>query len=1052
MKFIIVLFFLNSLLLTVHGQNIFSKELKNFKPRSIGPAGMSGRITAIDVVGKSPDVWYVGSASGGIWKTINAGASWTSIFDEQGTLNIGAIAIDQSNPSVIWVGTGEGNPRNSLNLGEGIFKSMDGGKSWKKMGLEKTFNLHRILIDPTNSEVVYAASIGNPYSEHPERGVYKTVDGGETWKRVLYTNDTSGCAELVMDPSNPNKLIASMWQHRRTPWSFKSGGPGSGLYITIDGGKTWKKLGKTEGLPAGQYGRIGLSFSRSMPSRVYALVEATKNGLYKSDDGGFKWDLVNNEPQWVTNRPFYFQKISVDTKNENRLYSIHETIDVSEDGGKTFRTLLPYSGIHPDHHAFWISADDPSFILDGNDGGMGITRDKGKSWTFNENLPAGQFYHINVDNLIPYNVMGGMQDNGSWHGPAYTWTQGGIRNYYWENVGGGDGFDVMPDLDSTDWVYSMSQGGNLQRMNFKTGERWFIKPVDSDTTRKLRFNWNSALAQDPFDHSTLYYGSQYIHKSTDKGASWQRISPDLSTNDPKKIDQTENGGLTIDNTGAENHCTILSIEPSGKEKGVIWVGTDDGNLQLTRDGGKTWTNFRGKIPGMPVGCWIPQIRASRYHGGEAFVVANDYRRGDFRPFISRTKDYGKTWTTLLDDKKVNGYALCILQDPVEPNLIFVGTEHGLWVSFNNGNSFHHWKNEFFPAVSTFDLAEQEREGDLAIATFGRALWIVDDIGPLRRIASREGKAFSERLTVFEIPDAFQASYRNAPGYEWSVMGLWDAMNRTRGAQVSYFIQPVKDTSKDKIDSVAVKILNEKNEVIRNLKWKSDTGFNRQWWGMEEKGFRQLPTTRGRRSAVIGDAEPSGLEVFPGRYKVVVISGHDSAAAYVTIKDDPRLNKKANVKLMQKQLMDRLHKSVDKLIVGTDQLAESEEVLGKMNTELTGLTGSVVDSLRKMTLLLQDSLKAIHEFISGRTSDRQGLSRPEQITVVGTLQTAQGYIFSKSVAPGQQEEQLVKNAENMIAAAINRINSFYAIRWMDYRKQVEASKVNLFKDYAPISIQ
>ncbi|MGZ3951979.1 MAG: WD40/YVTN/BNR-like repeat-containing protein, partial [Flavisolibacter sp.] len=520
----------------LNAQNISINQLKNLKPRNIGPAGMSGRITTIDVVNNDQDTWYVGSASGGVWKTTNAGASWTPVFDKEGTLNIGSIAIQQSNPSVVWVGTGEGNPRNSLNLGDGIFKSLDAGRTWKKMGLEKTHNIHRIIVDPTNPNIVYAAAIGNPYAEHPERGVYKTTDGGETWSLVLHTNDTSGCAELVMDPSNPNKLIANMWQHRRTPWSFKSGGPGSGLYITVDGGKNWKKLGKDDGLPAGELGRIGLAFAESMPSRVYAMVEATKNGLYKSDDGGFKWEVITQEPAIVTNRPFYFQDIRVDTKNENRLYSIHDIVEVSEDGGKTFKTMLPYGGIHPDHHAWWISPTDPNFILDGNDGGMGISRDRGRTWNFNENLPVGQFYHINVDNATPYNVMGGLQDNGSWVGPAYTWTNGGIRNYYWNNIGGGDGFDAMPDQDDPSWVYSMSQGGSLQRYNYKTGERWFIKPADLDTTKKLRFNWNSGIAQDPFDHSTIYFGSQFLHKSTDKGATWQTISPDLTTNDSIKID------------------------------------------------------------------------------------------------------------------------------------------------------------------------------------------------------------------------------------------------------------------------------------------------------------------------------------------------------------------------------------------------------------------------------------------------------------------------------------------------------------------------------------
>ena len=1042
---------------SLNAQTISLDQLKALKPRNIGPAGMSGRITAIDVVNRRQDTWYIGSASGGVWKTTNAGASWTPVFDAEKTLNIGSIAIQQSNPSVVWVGTGEGNPRNSLNLGEGIFKSMDEGKTWKKMGLEKTSNLHRIIIDPTNPNIVFVAAIGNPYAEHPERGVYKTTDGGETWSRVLYTNDSSGCADLAMDPSNPNKLIANMWQHRRTPWSFRSGGPGSGLYMTVDGGKNWKKLGKTEGLPAGNYGRIGLAFSQSMPTRVYAMVEATKNGLYRSDDGGFKWELVNSEPQWVTNRPFYFQDIAVDTKNENRLYSIHDMVDISEDGGKTFRTLLPYGGIHPDHHAWWISPTDPDFMLDGNDGGMGITRDRGRSWNFNENLPVGQFYHVNVDNEIPYNVMGGMQDNGSWHGPAYTWTSGGIRNYYWDNIGGGDGFDAMPDPDNADWVYSMSQGGSLQRLNYKTGERWFIKPPDLDTINKLRFNWNAAIAQDPFDHNTIYFGSQFVHKSTDKGASWQVISPDLTTNDKDKIDQSENGGLTLDITGAENYCTILAIEPSAKEKGVIWAGTDDGNLQLTRDGGKTWTSFRGKIPGLPVGAWIPQIRASRFNGGEAFVVANDYRRGDFRPYIFRTTDFGKTWTNMLANKNIEGYALCVLQDPTEPNLIFAGTEHGVWVSFNNGASFQHWKNDDFPAVSTFDLAIQEREADLVIATFGRALWVVDDIRPLRKLAANNGKLFAKRITVFETPGAYQASYRSATGYDWSTNGLYDAENRRRGAEVSYFILPVKDTGARRMDSLQVRIYNEKNELIRNLRWKADTGMNRQWWGMEERGFRQPGSAgrggggggRGGFGGGGGGAEPAGMQVFPGTYKIVLSAGREMDSTFVVIKDDPRMKKTEEVKTAQRKMLDRLRKTSDKLVTGMDRLAESEEVLNKLSNDLRGLQGRDMDSLRKATASIQDSIKNIREFISGRTSDRQGLSRPPQVTVLGTMQTAQQYITAKSVAPGPQEEQLVKNAEDMINAALQRINSFYATRWLTYRKHVENTKINLFKDYQPI---
>ncbi len=1069
-------------------QKVSLDQFKNWKPRNIGPAGMSGRITAIDAVVANPNIIYVGAASGGVWKTENSGHTWAPVFDDQPLQNIGSIAIQQNNPNIVWVGTGEGNPRNSLNLGAGIFKSMDAGKTWKRMGLEKTICIHRVVIDPANPNTVYAAAIGNPYAEHSERGVFKSTDGGETWNKILYVNDTTGCADLVMDPSNPNKLIAAMWQFRRTPWNLKSGGVGSGLYITIDGGKNWKKLSKDDGLPDGQLGRIGVAFARSMPSRVYAKVEATKNGFYKSDDGGFKWALVNSNADQVTDRPFYYQEIYVDPKNENRIYDVHSTITLSEDGGKSFSTLIPYSGIHPDHHAWWINPEDANFIIEGNDGGIGISRDRGKNWVFDEKLPAGQFYHINVDNEMPYNVMGGMQDNGSWHGPAYVWINGGIRNYYWHNVGGGDGFDVMPDPEDASWVYSESQGGSVGRRNWKTGESWFIRPLPLDPKLLMRFNWNSAMAQDPFDKKTIYFGSQFVHKSTDKGVSWETISPDLTTNDTVKIKAYQNtGGLTMDITGAETHCSILSISPSSKEQGTIWVGTDDGNVQLTRDGGKTWTNFRGKIPGMPLSCWVPQVTASRHSAGEAFVVANDYRRGDFKPYIFRTKDYGATWTRMVDENKVKGYALCVIQDPVEPNLVFVGTENGLWVSFDNGNSYEQWKNGY-PSVSTYDMAIQEREADLVIATFGRALWVLDDIRPLRKVAANGGKAITNPVTVFTAPDAYQAQYKAADGYEWSVYGLWDADNRRRGAEVSFFINkpkaPVDSASRQPTapaavtdqpaapvqafggggggrggggrfgfgspggrgDSAMVRIYNSTNELIRTLRWVIDSGFNRQYWGMEEKGIRQPGSPKPQP----GTAEPGGFQVLPGTYKIVITYARTSDSTMITVKDDPRLGNRNDIKIAQRKMYDRLKKSADKLTEGMDRLTEADEVCSKMAAQLRGIEGKDADSLRKTTTKMQDEIKSIREFISGKTSDKQGLSRnPFEVTVMSQAQQAQQAIGSKMVEPGPQVETMLANAEKAIGDAVQKINGFFDGKWKDYRAQVEGTKVNLFKDYKPI---
>jgi len=1016
-------------------------RFSDMKPRNIGPAGMSGRITAVDAVVEDPRHIWLGAASGGVWKTENGGMSWTSLFDEQPILNVGSIAIQQNNPSTVWVGTGEGNPRNSLNLGEGIYRTLDAGRTWQGMGLEKTRNIHRILIDPLHPQTVYAGVIGNPYAPHPERGVFKTTNGGASWERILYTNDSSGIGDMIMDPANPNKIFAAMWQHYRTPWSLMSGGRGSGLYMTVDGGRNWKQLGKAEGLPDGHLGRIGLAISRSRPERVYALVEATKNGLYMSDDGGYHWSLVNSDPQWVTNRPFYFQDIACEPQNENRLWMINQMISMSEDGGKTFKNVIPYNGIHPDHHAFWIHPKDGNFIIDGNDGGIGITRDRGAHWIFDEKLPVGQFYHINVDNDMPYNVMGGMQDNGSWRGPAYIWSEGGIRNYHWKSLWSGDGFDVMPDPEDAEWVYAMSQGGSVGRYNVRTGQQWYIKPVSTDPAVRFRFNWNAAIAQDPFDKSTIYFGSQFLHRSTSKGAAWQTISPDLTTNDSAKIDQSKNGGLSLDITGAENFCTILTIAPSPLEKDVIWVGTDDGNVQLTRDGGKTWTNFRGKIPGMPVGGWIPQIQASRHVAGEAFVVCNDYRRGDMKPYIFRTSDYGKTWTRMVDEKKVTGYTLCVLQDPTEPNLIFTGSEQGLWVSLDNGITFEQWKHGF-PPVSTFDMAIQEREADLVIATFGRSIWVLDNIRPLRAHAAAKGK-ITKPFMLYPPPTAVQAQFTNPDGYEWSTWGLWEAQNRSREASISWFSDA--DTSaaerkKKGVDSIRIRIMDAQGRHVRELKMPSGSGFNRQYWGMESKGTRMPGSPKPKPGA----PEPGGQPVMPGRYTIVASLGDRQDTTLITVADDPRLGDRTAVRQAQQALRDRLMQMAQPLTDAMDRLSEAEEAAGRIETAYKDDKGAMADSIRKSTKSVQDSIKAIREFISGKRSTAQGYGQVPRTTVMSQFQQALQAIGARPLEPGEPEKMLVEEAGRQLSFAVGRIDAWLGSSWPVYQELVRSHQPDLIR--------
>jgi photosystem II stability/assembly factor-like uncharacterized protein len=724
-------------------QQVDVSQLKGLGMRNIGPAGMSGRITAIDVDLSNPSIMYAGAASGGVWKSTSGGINWVPVFDQETTQAIGALRINQRNTSEIWVGTGEGNPRNSHNTGEGIYRSLDAGRTWTRMGLEATRNIHRIIIHRDQPSVVFAGAMGSIWGPNPERGVYKTSDGGKTWRNVLYVNERTGCADLVVDPSNPNKLIAAMWEYGRQPWTFNSGGSGSGIYISHDGGETWTKRTEADGLPKGPLGRTGLAIAPGKPNVVYAIVEAEENALYRSDDGGFNWRKTTADN--IGGRPFYYHEIYVDPKNENRVYSLHTYLNRSEDGGRSFETWIGWT-VHLDHHAFWIHPEDPDFLITGNDGGLNISRDGGKTWKFVDNLPLGQFYHVNYDMDIPYNIGGGMQDNGTFVGPSSIWQQGGIKNHHWQEVYFGDGFDLGFRPDNNRYVYAMSQGGNLGMVDRHTGKTEFIKPVHPEGI-PLRFNWNAGFAQNPFHNCGIYYGSQFLHKSMDCGKSWQVISPDLTSNDPEKQKQHESGGLTIDNTAAENHTTIIAIAPSTLDEQVIWVGTDDGFVQLTRDGGRSWTNVSLNLPGVRPGSWIPYVEASVHDAGEAFVVVSDYRRNDWRPMVFHTKDYGRTFTRIVDEQQVRGHAQVLLQDPVERNLLWLGTDNGLWLSIDGGKHWAQWTNGF-PAVQTSDLKVHPREHDLIVATFGRALWILDDIRPIRALGPYPGPGAGAALQGF----------------------------------------------------------------------------------------------------------------------------------------------------------------------------------------------------------------------------------------------------------------------------------------------------------------
>ena len=1030
------------LLLTTLGwnQSINMEKLENFKARSIGPAGMSGRVTAIDALHSNPDVIYIGTASGGVWHSESGGIDWKPIFDEQPYANIGALAIDQSNPSIIWVGTGEGNPRNSANSGNGIYKSMDGGKTWLHLGLEGTRNIHRILINPQKPDEVFVGAQGSAWGPSKDRGVFKTNDGGKTWKKILYVNESTGIGELVMDPGNPRKLFAGMWQMRRWPWFFKSGGPGSGLYVTHDGGENWKRLSPENGLPKGELGRMGLAIARSNPKVVYALIESKKNALYRSQDGGEKWTRVADKN--IGNRPFYYAEIHVDPANENRLYNLYSVVSVSEDGGKTFRTLIPWNNIHPDHHAWWVHPQNPHLIMEGNDGGMAISRDRGETWRFVENLPLAQFYHINVDNDDPYNVYGGMQDNGSWQGPSLVWRNGGIRNSYWEEVSFGDGFDVVPDPNNSRYGYSMWQGGNLLRYDLKTGHNQYIRPTDPEEVA-LRFNWNAAIAVDPFNPNGLYYGSQFVHYSEDRGDTWTRISPDLTSNDPEKQKQLESGGLTYDVTQAENFTTLLTIAPSPVEKGVVWAGSDDGNLHLTRDGGKSWQNLSSRLKGVPQGSWIPQIKASRNNAGEALVVVNNYRRDDWTPYLYHSKDFGKTWRRLVREGQVNGYVLSAAQHPDAENLIFLGAEGGLYFSIDWGENWHKWTHGY-PTVSTMDMIIHPREKDLIIGTFGRSAYILDDLGPLVELAKEGGSLLDEPLRLFPIPEATLASYRQGSGGRFVGDEAYAGQNKPYGAMISFVYNAQKDSSGQKGDPLKMEIFNLNKDIIRTVTLKPDSGFNRVFWRLNQKGVRWPGTEKPKKK----DApEPSGNAVLPGSYQVRLSSGDWVDSAMVNVRMDPRLTVNEAVLVRRNDLLEAL---MDKRALATeaaDRLRDSREVIETIHKLLGDREDDLAKGVRKEGKALQDSIKQMMTHILN--AEKQGIYRDPN-TLSAKLSRAQSYTSWAWHISEPAVEAAAKHAERRLDEVVKTVNRFLAGPWQRYQEGVEQADIKLFKKYSPMA--
>ena len=918
--------------------------------RHIGPGTMSGRVTAIAVPHNEPEVIFVGTASGGLWKSTSAGVTWEPIFDDQPTQSIGAVALSPLNPDLVWVGTGEGNPRNSHTSGRGLFRSLDGGASWDFMGLEETRNIHRILIHPRDPNTVYVAATGSAWGDSPARGVYKTTDGGRTWNHILSIDERTGCAELIMDPSNPDKLFAAMWSFRRQPWTFTSGGEGSGLYVTHDGGDTWVERTEEDGLPEGELGRMGLAMSAANPDVVYALVESKDYALYRSDDGGATFRRQTTDSD-VGNRPFYYAEIHCDPTNEDHVFSLWSMVSKSTDGGRSFDIILPYSGVHPDHHALYIHPSDPNYLINGNDGGLNISRDGGKNWTFINNLPVGQFYHIAVDDNVPYNVYGGMQDNGSWVGPSAVWHTGGIRNEDWQEVLFGDGFDVQPTGDGE--LYAMYQGGAINRVDMTTLGSTDIQPASPDTTVS-RFAWNAALSLDPNDRDGLYFGSQRVHYSPDRGRTWETLSPDLTTNDPAKLEQATSGGLTIDATKAENHCTILCITPSKTRPKELWVGTDDGRLQHTTDRGATWTDHSTKLKGLPAGSWIPFIHVSPHSPDEVYVVANNYRRNDWAPYLYRTSDGGKSWKRLAYDEDVPAHAQCVVQDPEAADLLFLGTEEGLYFSVDRGANWRQWTHDV-PSVPVRDMAIQEREGDLVLGTFGRAAYVIEDLSPLRALANEGAALLNSTFRAFDAATGYQVPRPRPAGSRFLADHVWEGENRQRSAHGHVYVQA--DTA-DVHDEMEVVILNEAGDTLRRMTREVEPGWQSLVWRGDTDGIR-WPSRDVETST---DPVGGGVRVAPGTYMAVMTLGSHVDTMALILEHDPRTTFNAEAYEAGRAQMLDAYVQVERLADLMQELAVADAALDAMDGVWAHMSDSTTTELDSLQTEVAQGIESIHDML------------------------------------------------------------------------------------------
>ncbi|MCA0959225.1 hypothetical protein LCL86_09245 [Muricauda ruestringensis] len=881
--------------------------------RHIGPALMSGRINDMEAHPTNSRIVYAGTAGGGVWKSNDAGTTFNPIFDDY-CQSIGAVALDPNDPDkTIYVGTGETWTRNSVSVGDGLYKTTDGGANWNKIGFEKSERIANIIVNPNNSQEIYVGVLGALWGDSEERGVFKSSDGGATWEKLLYVDPKTGCADLAMDPTDPNVLYASMWEFRRTGWSFESGGDKSALYKSTDGGKTWNKI--HNGFPKGKLGRLAIAIAPSNPKVLYTVIEAEKDerkGLYRSNDAGASWEQLNND-FGITVRPFYFSRIVVDPQNEDVVVKGGLSGSISRDGGKTFKNL---GNMHSDIHDIVFSIKDSDIMYVGTDGGVYRTWDGGTTMEIVENLPLSQFYHISVDDAEPYNIYGGLQDNGSWWGPSSS--PGGVEARDWNSVGAGDGFRVLKH-PTKPIIYSEMQGAeNVWRIDTERQLTKTIQPLPASEDQKLRWNWNAPMAISTHQPDRFYMGSQYLHKSEDMGDTWQIISPDLTTNDPAKQNQEDSGGLSMDNSGAENHTTIFTIAESAVDENVIWVGTDDGNVQVTQDGGKTWTNTVANIPGLPKNTWCYHIEASVFDKGTAYAVFDGHTMNDMTPYAYKTTDFGKTWTSVISDDVV-GFARNIQEDYENPDLLFLGTEFGLYITMDGGKNWKKFTNNM-PSVAVHYIELHKKTNDLVMGTHGRGVIIIDDISPLRSI---NNDVLTKNLHFFDTPDT-QISETSSFGGNFGAETQFVGYSKTKDVQIKYYLK-----KRHTFGKMTMVIEDMEGNQIAELGPGKSKGINVVNWNYTRKTPK---VAKGKTFSFGGFTAP---QVPAGTYKAVITKGKETfehTFNLVNDKNSPLSAKDRELKEATTMKLYNMTQELAYLVYELDQIVENAATKGDKKTK------------------------------------------------------------------------------------------------------------------------